>query len=132
MQPARHTYAALKLEQGEVEEAFRTYAEDLGLDGGVKRSFWHPKNVWALHGYYECLERLGRSEGGEGRMVKMELDLALAVADIEIESSCFCRLDVKGEDKQGEQMLRDLMGSMGKRKKGEIAVARGIGHLRHR
>jgi tetratricopeptide (TPR) repeat protein len=104
MQPTRHTYAALKLEQGEVEEALGVYADDLGLqglDGRVKRSFWHPKNVWALHGYYECLERLGRSEGGEGRMVKMELDLALAVADIEIKSSCFCRLDVKDEEKQG-------------------------------
>jgi len=97
MQPTRHTYAALKLEQGHIEEALATYAEDLGLDGKLARSFWHPKNVWALHGYYECLKRLGRDEGGEGRMIKVELDLALAVADIEIESSCFCRLDVMKE-----------------------------------
>lgn len=93
MQPTRHTYAALKLEQGEVEEALQAYAEDLGFDDKVKRSFWHPKNVWALHGYYECLTRLGRT--GEARIIKPELDLALAVADIKIESSCFCRLDVK-------------------------------------
>jgi hypothetical protein len=33
-------------------------------------------------------------------MVKGELDLALVVADIEIESSCFCRMDVK-KDKTG-------------------------------
>jgi len=98
MQPTRHTYAALKLEQGEVEEALQVYAEDLGLDGEkVKRSFWHPKNVWALHGYHECLVRLGRE--GEARLVKGDLDLALAVADIEIESSCFCRMDVKKESK---------------------------------
>jgi tetratricopeptide (TPR) repeat protein len=95
MQPTRHTYAALKLEQGEVEEAMEIYAEDLGLSGKLARSFWHPKNVWALHGYYECLKRLGLDGGGEGRWVKGELELALVVADIEIESSCFCRMDVK-------------------------------------
>jgi tetratricopeptide (TPR) repeat protein len=97
MQPTRHTYAALKLEQGEIEEAMETYAEDLGLSGKLARSFWHPKNVWALHGYYECLKRLVKDGGGEGRWVKCELELALVVADIEIESSCFCRMDVKKE-----------------------------------
>jgi tetratricopeptide (TPR) repeat protein len=96
MQPTRHTYAALKLEQGEVKEAMEIYAEDLGLSGKLARSFWHPKNVWALHGYYECL----KDGGGEGRWVKGELELALVVADIEIESSCFCRMDVK-QDKTG-------------------------------
>jgi len=95
MQPTRHTYAALKLEQGEVKEAMEIYAEDLGLSGKLARSFWHPKNVWALHGYYECLKRLGMDGGGEGRWVKGELELALVVADIEIESSCFCRMDIK-------------------------------------
>jgi tetratricopeptide (TPR) repeat protein len=103
MQPTRHTYAALKLEQGDVEEALATYAEDLGLDGKLARSFWHPKNVWALHGYYECLKRLGREGSGEGRMIKVELDLALAVADIEIESSCFCRLDVRKKVGEGKK-----------------------------
>jgi tetratricopeptide (TPR) repeat protein len=100
MQPTRHTYAALKLEQGHVEEALQTYAEDLGLDGTLKRSFWHPKNVWALHGYHECLMKLGRE--GEARILKQDLDLALEVADIEIESSCFCRfrLDVKEEEEK--------------------------------
>ena len=98
MQPTRHTYAALKLEQGQVEEAMEVYAEDLGLSGKLARSFWHPKNVWALHGYYECLKRLGKDGGGEGRWVKGELGLALEVADIEIESSCFCRMDVKKEE----------------------------------
>lgn len=38
--------------------------------------------------------------------IKTELDLALAVADIKIESSCFCRLDVSGH-----QRLRALCGS---------------------
>lgn len=108
MQPTRHTYAALKLEQGEVEEALQAYAEDLGYDENVKRSFWHPKNVWALHGYYECLTRLGRT--AEARIIKPELDLALAVADIKIESSCFCRLDVK-EVKGVKQTESGLTGS---------------------
>lgn len=105
MQPTRHTYAALKLEQGDVEEALQAYAEDLGYDPKVKRSFWHPKNVWAVHGYYECLVRLGRE--GEARIIKPELDLALAVADIKIESSCFCRLDVKETEEMEKEVTRD-------------------------
>lgn len=93
MQPTRHTYAALLLERGHVEEALQAYSQDLGFDPKLKRSFWHPKNVWALHGYYECLTRLGRT--AEAGIIKPELDLALAVADIKIESSCFCRMDVR-------------------------------------
>lgn len=99
MQPTRHTYAALKLERGEVEEALQAYAEDLGYDDKVKRSFWHPKNVWALHGYHECLIRLGRT--AEAKIIRPELDLALAVADIKIESSCFCRIDFKADLAEG-------------------------------
>jgi hypothetical protein len=36
-------------------------------------------------------------------MIKVELDLALAVADIEIESSCFCRLDVRKKVGEGKE-----------------------------
>jgi tetratricopeptide (TPR) repeat protein len=90
MLPARHAYAALSLEQGEVERAALAYAEDLGLSPTPKRAHQHPNNVWALHGYHECLELLGRH--AEATIIKKQLSLALVEADVEITSSCFCRL----------------------------------------
>ena len=42
MQPTRHAYGALLLEQGRVEEAETVYAEDLGYDPSIPRSSWHP------------------------------------------------------------------------------------------
>ena len=61
MQPTRHAYGALLLEQGRVEEAAEVYAADLGLDPTLSRPCQHPGNVWSLHGYHECLQRLGRT-----------------------------------------------------------------------
>ncbi|OQD86257.1 hypothetical protein PENANT_c008G09565 [Penicillium antarcticum] len=90
MLPARHAYAALSLEQGEVERAAQAYAENLGLSPTPKRAHQHPNNVWALHGYHECLELLGRQ--AEATIIKKQLALALVEADVEITSSCFCRL----------------------------------------
>ncbi|KAL4997484.1 hypothetical protein BDV10DRAFT_186083 [Aspergillus recurvatus] len=58
MVPTRHAYAALLLEQGHVEEAAQAYAEDLGLDTSLTRVQQHPNDVWALHGYHACLQRL--------------------------------------------------------------------------
>lgn len=89
MQPPRHALAALKLEQGFTEEAARIYAADLGFNNDLPRAHQHPNNVWALHGFHECLVQLGRKE--EAGIVGQQLRLALAVADISIESSCFCR-----------------------------------------
>lgn len=89
MQPPRHAYAALQLEQGNVEEAARVYAEDLEFDHAMPRAVRHPNNVWALHGFHECLVKLGRD--AEARILEPQLTLALAIADISIESSCFCR-----------------------------------------
>jgi tetratricopeptide (TPR) repeat protein len=89
MQPVRHAYAALKLEQGDVEDAARVYAEDLGFVTTLPRSARHPNNVWALHGYHECMVKLGRQQ--EVNMIKPQVDVALAVADVKISSSCFCR-----------------------------------------
>lgn len=89
MQPPRHAYAALKLEQGKVEEAADVYAADLGFDDTLPRAHQHPNNVWALHGYHECLTKLGREK--EAKIVGQQLRLALAIADVSIESSCFCR-----------------------------------------
>lgn len=92
MQPTRHAYGALLLEQGRVEEAAGVYAADLGLDPTLNRSSHHPGNVWSLHGYHECLQRLGRD--AEAAIVAQQLDLALARADVPIIASCACRLDV--------------------------------------
>ncbi|GAQ05332.1 hypothetical protein ALT_2653 [Aspergillus lentulus] len=91
MQPSRHAYAALLLEQGHLEEAAKVYRADLGLDSTLIRPRRHPNNVWSLQGYHECLMRLGRTE--EAAVIEPAVKLALAVADIPINSSCFCRLD---------------------------------------
>jgi hypothetical protein len=89
MQPTRHALGALLLEQGHVDEAEAVYRADLGLDDSLPRSCQHPENVWALHGYHECLIRQGRHE--LAAMVKQRLDLATARADVPIQASCYCR-----------------------------------------
>ncbi|OGE49607.1 hypothetical protein PENARI_c020G00687 [Penicillium arizonense] len=91
MQPVRHAYAALLMEQGHLEEAAQTYRADLGFDKSVIRPRRHPNNVWSLQGYHECLVRMGKTEEAAG--IEASVKLALAVADIPIEASCFCRLD---------------------------------------
>ena len=96
MQPTRHAYGALLLEQGEVEAAEAAYAADLGLDRTLPRACQHPENVWSLRGYYECLMRLGRLD--EAAELKPRLDRATAFADIEVESSCFCRTQLSSSD----------------------------------
>ena len=92
MQPTRHAYGALLLEQGHVEEAAHVYAADLGLDPTLSRSSHHPNNVWSLHGYHECLRRLGRD--AEAAIIGQQLELARARADVAVRASCACRLDV--------------------------------------
>ncbi|KAL4954512.1 hypothetical protein BDW69DRAFT_194014 [Aspergillus filifer] len=87
MQPARHAYAALLLEQNHVEEALAVYKTDLGLDNSALRARQHLGNVWALQGYFECLVRLGRD--AEAAVVEPQIKVARAVADIEVKSSCF-------------------------------------------
>ena len=89
MQPTRHAYGALLLEQGEVELAAAVYAADLGLDDTLARACQHPNNVWSLHGYHECLLRLGCTD--EAVRLRPQLQQALAAADVLIKSSCFCR-----------------------------------------
>lgn len=89
LQPIRHTYGALLLEQGRVEEAASVYSADLGLDNTLPRALQHPNNIWALHGYHECLVRLGRT--AEASIIAPQLRLAIAIADAPISSSCFCR-----------------------------------------
>ena len=82
-------YGALLLEQGRVEEAEAVYRADLGLDDTLSRPCRHPDNVWSLHGYHECLSRLGKAD--EAAAVKPQLDAAVAQATVRISSSCFCR-----------------------------------------
>jgi tetratricopeptide (TPR) repeat protein len=90
MQPARHALGALLLEQGRIEEAEAVYRADLGLDGTLPRPCQHPDNVWSLHGFHECLRRLGKS--AEADIVEPRLDLALARATVPIKASCYCRM----------------------------------------
>lgn len=91
MQPTRHAYGALLLEQGRVEEAAGIYAADLGLDPTLARPCQHPGNVWSLHGYHECLQRLGRTD--EAAIIGQQLALLKARADVPILASCACRLE---------------------------------------
>ncbi len=90
MQPTRHAYGALLLEQGRVAEAAQVYEADLGLDPTLARPCQHPNNLWSLHGYHECLQRLGRT--AEAQIISRQLDLAVARADVPITASCACRM----------------------------------------
>jgi len=93
MQPARHALGALLLEQERVEEACAVYRADLGLDATLRRPCQHPENVWSLHGYHECVVRLGRTL--EAELIRPRLDLALARATVPVKASCFCRRSVE-------------------------------------
>ena len=66
------------------------YRADLGLDNTLRRPCQHPGNVWSLHGYHECLHRLGRCD--EADALRPQLDAALAEASVPITASCFCRV----------------------------------------
>jgi tetratricopeptide (TPR) repeat protein len=90
MQPTRHALGALLLEQGRVEEAEAVYRADLGLDDTLRRPCQHPDNVWSLHGYHECLGRLGKTE--QAAIIRLRLDPALARATVPIKASCYCRM----------------------------------------
>jgi hypothetical protein len=89
MHPPRHALGALLLEQGHIEEAAAVYSADLGLDGHISRPMQHPDNVWSLHGYVECLNRLGRDR--EAARFRPRLERARARTDVEIRASCCCR-----------------------------------------
>jgi tetratricopeptide (TPR) repeat protein len=91
MQPTRHALGALLLEQNHVEEAEAIYRADLGLDQTLARACQHPDNVWSLHGFHECLTRLGKQT--EAIFIKQRLDVATARADVLVKSSCFCRMN---------------------------------------
>ncbi|QIJ66872.1 hypothetical protein [Streptomyces sp. JB150] len=94
MQPTRHALGALLLEQGRVAEAEAVYRADLGLDDTLPRPCRHPGNVWALHGFHECLQRQGRT--AEAAIVAQQLTVATALADVPVTASCFCRTEAAG------------------------------------
>ena len=92
MQPTRHALGALLLEQGHHDEAEAVYRADLGLDATLSRACQHPGNVWSLHGLHECL--VHRGETAEALQVKLQLDKAMARAEVDIKASCYCRQKV--------------------------------------
>ncbi|MFW2381387.1 MAG: hypothetical protein ACN4GZ_06465, partial [Acidimicrobiales bacterium] len=89
MQPTRHAYGALLLEQGHVAEAEAIYRADLGLDDSLPRPYQHPNNVWSLHGLHECMTLLGKT--AEAETLEPTLVEAVSAADVPINASCYCR-----------------------------------------
>lgn len=89
MQPTRHALGALLLEQRHYDEAEAIYRADLGLDQTLSRACQHPNNVWSLHGLHECLRH--RGETVEAAHIKLQLDQAIARAEVPIRASCYCR-----------------------------------------
>jgi hypothetical protein len=55
----------------------------------LSRARQHPGNVWSLHGLHECLTR--RGEAVEAAHIKLQLDKALARAEVAVNASCYCR-----------------------------------------
>lgn len=99
LQPVRHAYCALLMEQGRLEEAAAQYRLDLGLDRALSRRRIRPNNVWSLHGLHECLTRLGRKD--EADELTLRRDIAVASADVKIAASCFCRLSAFDQSPAG-------------------------------
>ncbi|RSL64216.1 hypothetical protein CEP53_004131 [Fusarium sp. AF-6] len=97
MQPTRHAYGALLLEQGHVEKALEVYMADLGMIDALPRALRHENNVWALHGVHECLLKLGRES--EAKELEGKLSAAVAGADVPVHASCFCRLETESKCK---------------------------------
>ncbi|KAB8237004.1 uncharacterized protein BDW43DRAFT_266662 [Aspergillus alliaceus] len=95
MQPVRHALGSLLLEQNRVAEAEQVFREDLGFAKEFPRRKARLNNVWGLHGLHECLMRLGKSE--EALTLKVQLDIAVASADVPITTSCYCRLSAVGK-----------------------------------
>lgn len=93
MHPPRHALGALLIEQGQFEEAENVYKADLGIDDTLPRCLQHRNNVWALHGYAECLKQ--RGDDKEYINIKSKLEIALTKTDLAITSSCCCRKNTK-------------------------------------
>ena len=64
------------------------YCADLGLSGSLPRAQNHPDNLCALRGLLDCLDR--RGETVESPLIRQRLDVAAALADLDMAVSCFC------------------------------------------
>lgn len=89
MHPPRHALGALLLEQQQIDEATTVYETDLGLNDRLPRCLQHPDNLWSLTGLAECYKTAGNQQGLNN--IKDALTQAANYADINIQSSCFCR-----------------------------------------
>ena len=72
-----------------MEEAEKAFREDLGLAEDYPRRKAKLNNVWGLHGLHEALTRAGKVD--EAIILKNQLDLAAASADVDVSVSCYCR-----------------------------------------
>ncbi|KAL2680628.1 hypothetical protein Neosp_008231 [[Neocosmospora] mangrovei] len=97
MQPTRHAYGALLLEQDHVGKALEVYMADLGMTDALPRALRDENNVWALHGVHECLLKLGRES--EAKELEGKLSAAVTAADVPVHASCFCRLETESKCK---------------------------------
>ena len=92
MQPTRHAYGALLLEQGRVEEAAEVYAADLGLDPTLSPAVPAPGQRVEPARLPRMPAAAGpHRRGGDHRPTA---GLAPARADVPILASCACRLEV--------------------------------------
>lgn len=90
MQPVRHALGGLLIEQGRVDQAEDVFREDLGMKAGFPRRKARLNNVWGLHGLHECFVRLGKLD--QAKCIEVARDVALGGADVDITTSCYCRL----------------------------------------
>jgi tetratricopeptide (TPR) repeat protein len=91
LQPPRHAYGALLLEQGHVDEAAEIYRADLGIDNTAPTFRRRPNNAWSLHGLHECLLRQGATD--EAADTWAQFEAAASRADVPIRASCACRTE---------------------------------------
>ena len=88
MQPTRHAFGALLLEQGHVEEAAAVYRADLGLDGTLRARAATRRTSGACTATTSAWPGSGRDEAAA---VKVDLDAAQALTDVPVVASCACR-----------------------------------------
>jgi tetratricopeptide (TPR) repeat protein len=90
IQPVRHAFGALTLEQGRVEDAELVYREDLGLAGELPRACIHPDNIWSLKGLDQCLRLRGAGDSAEAKLIRQRLEIVAARSDQPVGASCHC------------------------------------------
>ena len=91
MQPTRHAYGALLLEQGRVEEAAAVYRADLGLDDTLPRALPAPGQRLEPARLPRVPDAAGRADEAQ-RSSSSSCGSPPPCADVPIDASCFCRL----------------------------------------